>query len=109
MSDELDRLKADNAKLRDELAKWERLTDCIDLPEYPVSQFAPKDLERENAALRELARDLYRCVANIGNYDVFYYAPSEPGCGMDCVVNGEGCCLRTFERRVRDLGVEADG
>ena len=63
----------------------------------------------EMAELRELVRDLYRCVANIGNYDAFYYAPSEPGCGIDCVVNGDGCCLRTFERRVRDLGVEADG
>ena len=68
-----------------------------------------KRIASENAGLRELVRDLYRCVANIGNYDAFYYAPSKPGCGVDCAVNGEGCCLRTFERRIRDLGVEADG
>jgi FtsZ-binding cell division protein ZapB len=49
-----DRLKAENAKLREEIAKWERLAAGIDLPEYPVTQFKPKDLERENAKLREL-------------------------------------------------------
>lgn len=54
-----DRLAAENAKLRDELAKWERLADGIDLPEYPVAQFVPKDLERENAKLRELVDELH--------------------------------------------------
>lgn len=44
---------AENAKLRDELAKWERLTANIELPEYPITEFKPKDLERENAKLRE--------------------------------------------------------
>ena len=47
-------LRAENAKLRKEIAKWERLAAGIDLPEYPVTQFKPKDLERENAKLREL-------------------------------------------------------
>lgn len=46
-------LKAENAKLQEELAKWERLAAGIDLPEYPVTQFKPKDLERENAKLCE--------------------------------------------------------
>lgn len=54
----LARLGADNAKLREELSKWERLTAGIDLPEYPVAQFKPKDLERENAKLRECLQDL---------------------------------------------------
>lgn len=39
--------------LEDELTKWERLTAGIELPEYPITQFQPKDLERENAELRE--------------------------------------------------------
>ena len=43
--------------LEDELAKWERLTAGIELPEYPITQFQPKDLERENAKLRELCID----------------------------------------------------
>lgn len=47
-------LEAENAKLREELAKWERLAAGIDLPEYPVTQFKPKDLERENEKLRKL-------------------------------------------------------
>ena len=51
---EVEDLCAENAKLREELSKWERLTAGIDLPEYPVTQFKPKDLERENAKLREL-------------------------------------------------------
>ena len=50
---EITHLKAENAKLREELAKWERLAAGIDLPEYPVTQFKPKDLERENVKLRE--------------------------------------------------------
>ena len=54
LADYVGKLESENARLRDELAKWERLTDGIDLPEYPVVQFAPKDLERENAKLREL-------------------------------------------------------
>ena len=50
---EITQLQAENAKLREELAKWERLAAGIDLHEYPVTQFKPKDLERENAKLRE--------------------------------------------------------
>lgn len=46
-------LQAENAKLREELAQWERLTAGIELPDYPIVQFKPKDLERENAKLRE--------------------------------------------------------
>lgn len=48
-----DQLEVENVKLREELAKWERLAAGIDLPEYPVTQFKPKDLERENDKLRE--------------------------------------------------------
>jgi len=51
--DEYRKLMGENAKLREELAKWERLAAGIDLPEYPVTQFKPKDLERENVKLRE--------------------------------------------------------
>ena len=59
-----EQLEAENARLRDELAKWERLTAGIDLPEYPVVQFKPKDLERENAKLRELVGDLFLQLLN---------------------------------------------
>lgn len=52
------RLKAENDKLREELRQWERLTANIELPEYPVTEFQPKDLERENAKLRELVRQM---------------------------------------------------
>lgn len=54
LRDDLQQANAENAKLRDELAKWERLTANIELPEYPITEFKPKDLERENAKLREL-------------------------------------------------------
>lgn len=47
-------LEAENTKLREELEQWHRLTAGIELPEYPVTEFQPKDLERENAKLREL-------------------------------------------------------
>ncbi len=79
-------LKAENAKLREELAKWERLTAGINLPDYPVSQFVPKDLERENAELRELVRDIWSA----------YH---------DGATNKE---FRALPDRMRELGIEVD-
>lgn len=52
----------ENAKLREELEQWHRLTAGIELPEYPITEFKPKDLERENAKLR-VERDEWRRVA----------------------------------------------
>ena len=93
--DEIGALKAENDKLRDKLAKWEQLTDGIDLPEYPVTQFVPKDLERENAKLRELVRDLWNGM----------YCPTEPteGC-PSCAFNVDDECA--FETRIRKLGIK---
>lgn len=34
-------LEAENAKLREELELWHRLTAGIELPEYPMTQFQP--------------------------------------------------------------------
>ena len=53
------RLEAENAKLREELEQWHRLTAGIELPEYPITEFKPKDLERENAKLRELVKRMW--------------------------------------------------
>ena len=61
---EITHLKAENAKLREELAKWERLAAGIDLPEYPVTQFKPKDLERENAKLQDENARLRSCLSD---------------------------------------------
>lgn len=41
MSDELDNAMAENAKLREEVEQWHRLTAGIELPEYPMTQFQP--------------------------------------------------------------------
>ena len=57
-------LKAENAKLREELAKWERLAAGIYLPEYPVTQFKPKDLERENDKLQDENARLRSCLSD---------------------------------------------
>lgn len=79
-----ERLETENSKLREELAKWERLAAGIDLPEYPVTQFKPKDLERENAELRELLAELY-----------------EEQC--------DECDRWKYRDRMRELGVEVGG
>lgn len=63
---ERDRLQAENAKLRDELDKWERLTANIEIPSYPITEFRPKDLERENDKLRKLAKKLKACNSSCG-------------------------------------------
>jgi len=58
VKDHIERLESENEELRNELGQWERLTANVELPEYPVTQFVPKDLERENAKLRALVRKL---------------------------------------------------
>ena len=80
-------LEDKNAKLREELAQWERLTAGIELPEYPISQFQPKDLERENAKLRELVADTYQAFQRV-------------------IPDGHRLDL---EQRMRELRVEVDG
>lgn len=94
-------LEKQNARLQEELSKWERLTAGIDLPEYPVTQFKPKDLERENANLRKQLRDVY--VAH--RY------------GLDCTecpwydeCDTEGGCpwLGILRDHLHELGIETD-
>lgn len=50
---DLEDARVENDRLRKELDQWHRLTAGIELPEYPITEFKPKDLERENAKLRE--------------------------------------------------------
>lgn len=58
----IDEIESENDKLREELAKWEQLTAGIELPEYPVTEFRPKDLERENAELRKLCAVMIKTI-----------------------------------------------
>lgn len=71
--------------LEDELVKWERLTAGIQLPEYPISEFQPKDLERENAKLRDLLQR---------TWDAFHDATASE--------------FVTVKNELRELGVEVD-
>jgi hypothetical protein len=87
--DKTNELEDDNAKLRDELAKWERLTAGIDLSEYPVTQFEPKDLERENVKLRELCADA-RAWMGRALYDG----------------SARKCEYESITERMRELGIE---
>lgn len=57
----------DMADMLDELELWHRLTAGIKFSEYPMTQFRPKDLERENAKLKELARDYESLTATLCN------------------------------------------
>lgn len=92
--DRFAQLRDENAKLREEIAKWERLAAGIDLPEYPVTQFKSKDLERENAKLRELVRIAVK-YCDTGTCD-------------ECPIQGEsGSC--PYSDMARELGVEVDG
>lgn len=94
-------VEADNAKLREELEQWEHMMAGIELPDYPITQFQPKDLERENAKLRELMSVMAYCNQFKRDCD---------GCSMNgadgIITERAGCdelltCLRKF-------GVEVD-
>ena len=87
--------------LEDELAEWEKLTAGIELPEYPITQFQPKDLERENAKLRELVQRMRR-----------YMVGAIEHCGYDTPTTGYtmlGSRLEECEDAMRELGMELDG
>lgn len=107
----IDELCAEVERLRNELAKWERLTDGIDLPEYPVSQFVPKDLERENAKLREILKSLM-----MGTYAELCAGRGESDCKECSMYHGEDECtvanameLLGIDMYGEPLGIEVDG
>ena len=87
-------LKAENDKLREEVEQWHRLTAGIELPEYPVTEFHPKDLERENARLRELGGFMLRCMLQYHGHCDY------------CLVNGEHCDITYIESDAQELGIE---
>lgn len=65
--------------------------------------------DAENDRLRELVRDMFACISHANEADWFYFERDKLGCGMRCVVNGEGCGLPVLADRMRELGVEVDG
>ena len=127
--------EAENAKLREELAKardpqriggqadpssfvyaieqlrefrWQHATNDEDAIPY-INNVAAAH-ERENAKLRELVEDMYACISHANEQDWFYFERDKFGCGMSCTVNGEACGLRTLADRMRELfGKENDG
>lgn len=91
-------LQRENAKLRDELAKWELLTDGIDLPEYPVVQFVPKDLERENARLRDSLKALVT-----GTYAELCSDRDQPQCRECSMRRGDDTCVAADAMELRGI------
>lgn len=66
-------------------------------------------LEAENAKLRELVYALFRCAyGTLRDLAPSCYDSGADGCGLDCIDNGERCCMAVMERRVRELGIEVD-
>lgn len=108
----IDQLETENAKLREELSKWERLTAVIDLPEHPVTQFKPKDLERENAKLQDENAKLRELVQDI--YGVMWACAEQrcthrhDGCFRVHGNHGDICVSERcwYEDRMSELGIE---
>ncbi len=90
----------ENDKLRKELEQWRRLTANIALTEYPACEFQPKDLERENDALRELVRDMLHHIEH----------PPCEGClaEMSCLGDVSQCdeYVGWLKPRACELGIE---
>jgi hypothetical protein len=101
--------------LEDELARWERLTAGIELPEYPITQFQPKDLERENVLLRTFVDQMYRDmqrVLDMSTDTVFVDTIGTLRDKMDWymrVMADLGMPPADYEKRLRELGMEVDG
>ena len=96
--------ESENAKLRDEIDQWHRLTAGIELPEYPITEFQPKDLERENTKLRELVQFANKVVGGLCEI-----VENSPGCFM-CQLNQDDdrmCGASELYDRMRELGVDA--
>ena len=85
--------------LEDELAQWERLTAGVELPDYPITEFQPKDLERENAKLRELITFYLGCLTK-----------GHVNCDS-CAFSGEDKCDRGRKviESAQQVGIEVDG
>jgi hypothetical protein len=66
------------------------------------------ELEADNAKLRELCADMFACISHANEADWFYFERDKPGCGMSCVVNGEGCGLSALANRMHELGIEVE-
>lgn len=111
--DHVMRLQDENAKLREELDQWHSLTAGIELPEYPITQFQPKDLERENAKLRHDLEEANNqaeevCIENAKLRELVKYAyecaiHSDHATCNDCE-RMNGCCI--LVDRMRELRVE---
>lgn len=97
----IDALDKENDKLREELELWHRLTAGIELPEYPMTQFKPKDLERENAKLRELLHDFLSEHAD-------YFAEGNYFIGDLDLEHAMHHNQAYFRREAKKLGVEVD-
>jgi len=109
-----DQLKAENAKLREELAQWERLTAGVALPDYPITGFQPKDLERENVLLRTFVSQMYRDmqgVLDMSTDTVFVDTIGTLRDKMDWymrVMADLGMPPADYEKRLRELGMGVD-
>ena len=96
-------IMGENAKLHEELEQWHRLTAGIELPEYPITEFKPKDLERENSKLRELVRKVEH-YERMGCHECPYDGSCDAGTLYD-----EDCAMsREIEREMRELGIEVE-
>lgn len=97
--DIIERLKAENAKLREERDHW-HVEQVHAYGNWEDAHKRALELEAENTKLRELVRHLYECMCNVdddGNFEC-------DSCEYD---SAEGKC--DFERRMRELRVEVDG
>lgn len=94
---------AEIAKLRDELDQWHRLTAGIELPEYPITEFKPKDLERENAKLREYIDLKETCWKHVG------WCAECPYNGVDGEHDNCNCTTQEkIDSLAHELGIEVE-
>lgn len=107
--DRVRKAEAESAKLKQEIERWHRLTAGIELPEYPITEFKPKDIERENAKLRELLAEMctvadYLCnaITDDRDWDCDQCCPFHEG------NRKKRCKLGELQVRLHELEIEVD-
>ena len=100
--------RGERATLRAENSRLKRASER-DADVMESLNLSLEESQAENAKLRELVAKLHRCARGaLRDLAPSCVDESKDGCGLDCIDNGERCCMILLEHCMHELGVEVD-